>query len=94
MSDERERDQYGRATYAYNEIPPATEHYAFWRKRLTSGYDAGDPGATHTPSRNHELLCVGGWIPSGEWWLHCGVCRPIRETVKCALSEPPKGHNE
>ena len=76
---ERRRDEYGRAFYALNEVPPATEHFAHWRGRLThpSAWTtvAASPryfGHTET----HDRLCVGGWIPSGEWWLHCGACRP------------------
>lgn len=66
----RPRDEYGRAWYAPNETPPASEHFAHWRGRLTS------PGAVTTNQRLHEAACVGGWVPSGEWWFHCGVCRP------------------
>lgn len=72
---ERDRDEYGRAVFAHSEIPPATEHFAHWRGKLTSGYEPGR-GSTVTPRQDeHARLCVGGWIPSGEWWLHCGVCR-------------------
>jgi hypothetical protein len=68
----RRRDEHGRAYYAGNEIPPATEHFAHWRGRLTH------PDAVHTPpdERRHRLTCVGGWILSDRWWLHCGICRP------------------
>jgi hypothetical protein len=67
----RPRDEYGRAWYAPNETPPATEHFAHWKGRLTH------PSATHTPLHaNHARMCKGGWIASGDWWLHCGICRP------------------
>lgn len=65
----RRRDEYGRAFYADREVPPATERFAHWRGRLTH------PDAVTTPHRDHDRICVGGWIPSGEWWLHCGRCR-------------------
>lgn len=26
--------------------------------------------------RIYGFRCHGGWIPSGDWWLHCSICRP------------------
>lgn len=69
--NERERDEYGRVTFAVNEVPPADEGLAHWRGKLTH------PDAVHTPmAKDHDRLCVHGRIPSGDWWLHCGSCRP------------------
>jgi hypothetical protein len=68
--DTRRRDEDGRAFYAFHEVPPADERFAHWRGRLTH------PSAVHTPSKDwHHRACVGGWIASGEWYLHCGICR-------------------
>jgi hypothetical protein len=73
MAWTRPRDQYGRAYFANNEVPPADEAFAHWRNMLTH------PDAVHTPqAKDHDRLCVGGWIPSGEWWHHCGRCRADR----------------
>lgn len=73
----RPRDEYGRAFYAPNETPPATEKFAHWQGRLTH------PSAIHTPTEHaHDFICSGGWIPSGEWWLHCGRCRKAATDAK------------
>lgn len=71
MTCERPLDEYGRAFYAPNEVPPATEGFAHWRGRLT--HPSASTGKSYS---THKKVCVEGWIPSGEWWLHCGVCRP------------------
>lgn len=77
MSASRERDEYDRAFFGPNEVPPADEAFAHWRGRLTH------PEAVTTPSADrHDRLCVGGWIPSGKWWLHCGRCRPSAKGVE------------
>lgn len=47
MSATRERDQYGRATYAYDEIPPQSERFALWR------------GKRNTPRRGTHAIGVG-----------------------------------
>lgn len=81
VPEERRRDEYNRAFFADREVPPADEAFAHWRGRLTH------PGAfcnRGDARRAHEkpgggLCCVGGWIPSGNWWLHCPVCRPQQE---------------
>jgi len=77
---ERPTDEFGRAVYDSWECPPADAHYALWRGALTH------PSAVHTPptyginpAYSHDALCRGGWIGSGEWWLHCGRCRPEKE---------------
>lgn len=86
---ERKRDEYGRAFYGDREIPPATERYARWRGKLTSGYEPSPGSGTTLPEAEHARLCVGGWIPSGEWWLHCLRCRPVASREYDA--QPPKG---
>lgn len=64
-------DQYNRPIYTDNEIPPADQGFAVWRGRITH------PDAVATLlMKEHRVACVGGWIESGNWWLHCGVCRP------------------
>lgn len=70
----RPRDEYGRAHFAPNETPPQTEQYAHWRGKLTH------PTAVTTTLNpdDHIRICRGGWIESGEWWLHCGRCRAER----------------
>lgn len=72
---DRERDEYGRASYGNNEIPPTTERFAFWRGKMTSGYEPGRGSSVSVSETDHPRLCVGGWIESGEWWLHCSRCR-------------------
>ncbi len=68
---ERRRDKFGRAFYDDNEVPPATEPFAHWRGLVTH------PDAVHTPPTIlHDTQCSGGWVRSGDWWLHCGRCRP------------------
>lgn len=71
MTWTRPRDEYGRAYYAQNEVPPADEAFAHWLGKLTH------PSAVVT-NLGHRHKCIGGWVESGEWWLHCGVCRPAR----------------
>lgn len=77
----RRRDEHGRAFYADREIPPADEHFAHWQDRLTrpdAFCNKGDARRAHD-SPLSMLRCVGGWIPSGNWWLHCPICRPEQE---------------
>ena len=71
----RPRDEYGRAYYAPNEVPPEAEQFAHWRGLRTH------PRAVTTPLPDrHDRMCMGGWVASGEWWLHCGRCRsPVGE---------------
>jgi hypothetical protein len=74
----RPRDEHGRAWFAPNEVPPAEERFAHWQGRLThpSAFcNRGDARKAHEASAPLSLRCVGGWIPSGNWWLHCPVCR-------------------
>ncbi|WP_280245712.1 hypothetical protein [Nocardia abscessus] len=71
-ADGRTCDQYGRPIYAAHEIPPEAEAFAVWRGRLTHSGAVTSPAA----GTEHQRMCVGGWIASGEWWLHCGHCRP------------------
>jgi hypothetical protein len=63
---ERPVDAYGRLSYRDSEIPPQDARYAYWRGRLTHP----DAVATTSPHK-----CIGGWVASGEWWLHCGHCQ-------------------
>lgn len=79
---ERRRDKFGRAFYDDNEVPPATEPFAHWRGLVTH------PDAVHTPPHMiHARACEAGWIRSGDWWLHCGHCRP-KVPARPAVSLP------
>jgi hypothetical protein len=69
----RPRDQHGRPIYHWDECPPAHAGLAVWRNHVTAelptskgGYVGGHPGGP----------CQGGWVESGDWWLHCAECRP------------------
>ena len=66
----RETDQWGRPVYRDDEIPSPTDLFAVWRDRLTHPSEVSMPAV-----RDHTFVCVGGWIASGSWWLHCGRCR-------------------
>lgn len=75
----RPRDEHGRAYFAPNETPPADEQFAHWQGRLTHPSARCNGGAcaeAHANPERHPFRCYGGWIPSGEWWLHCSICRP------------------
>lgn len=81
---ERARDKHGRPVYHWDECPPADAGLAVWRNKVTSElpltkgeYVGGHPGGP----------CLGGWIESGDWWLHCAECRPQH-----ALAEPMSSH--
>lgn len=73
---ERRKDEYDRPIYADDEVPPPDAYFAQWRGRTCVG-SAPYPGNTITPTdlphgAYDHRRCVGGWFPSGEWWLHCG----------------------
>lgn len=71
LDGQRPRDEHGRPIYRSSETPPANEPFALWHGRVTHP----DAVATLQPDK-HRTACMGGWIESGDWWLHCGVCRP------------------
>ena len=78
-----EKDKYGREIYGHTEIPPMDAPFAQWRGRTCAPLPV-TPGNTITPnggndSRYWHNNCIGGWFPSGEWWLHCGLCRAALE---------------
>lgn len=85
-------DEYDRTLYPDNVIPPADAGFAQWRGR-TCAPDPGNPGRTVTPlpdghhrvRETHRYACVGGWIASGDWWLHCGRCRPSARALRKQL---------
>lgn len=84
---ERPRDEHGRAIYRDNETPPADEAFAKWRGRLThptAVCNHGDARRAHNNSPHQPFHCYGGWLPSGDWWLHCPICRPER----CGQNQP------
>lgn len=75
---ERRRDEYGRAFYADHEVPPSDERFAHWRGRLTHPEaicNQVDAKHAHANHQDVGFRCIGGWIPSGDWWLHCPICR-------------------
>lgn len=76
MTDDRPRDEYDRAIYADHEVPPIDVGWAVWRGNVTMP-DPPNPGNTTTMHRDGagRDTCVGGWVRSGDWWLHCGFCR-------------------
>jgi len=74
----RPRDEHGRAYFAPNEVPPADEPFAHWQGRLThpSAFcNKADARQAHANQGAAGFRCIGGWIPSGDWWLHCPICR-------------------
>lgn len=74
---ERKRDEYDRPLYADHEIPPISDEIAVWRGNVTA---YGAPAASNTTTMHLDSIgrdtCVSGWVRSGDWWLHCGYCRP------------------
>lgn len=69
---EKRINKYGQeyVHYSDREIPPKTAGFAHWQGLICH------PDAAHTPYLDHDTKCYHGWIRSGEWWLHCGTCRP------------------
>lgn len=66
-------DEYRRALIPSDHVPPADIGWAVWRGRVTK---PDPPDASNSTTMHDERQCVGGWVPSGDWWLHCGRCRP------------------
>jgi hypothetical protein len=82
---DRRTDEYDRPIFGDGEVPPPDTRLGLWRGRITH------PGAVTTPApAEHARICVSGWIASGEWWLHCGRCRPGGPT---AASATPKAQS-
>lgn len=73
MATTHERDEYDRVLIPAREIPPADIGWAVWRGRVTT---PEPPYAGNVTISHDERDCVGGWVPSQDWWLHCGRCRP------------------
>lgn len=68
------RDEYDRAIVPDHDVPPLNIGWAVWRGRVTA-HEAPYAGNTVTVGEADHRRCVGGWYPSGDWWLHCGRCR-------------------
>lgn len=74
----RPTDEYDRPLYLDHETPPPLAAFAIWRGNVCAP-DPGNPGRTVTPVHSRrDLKCIGGWVRSGDWWLHCGDCRPTQ----------------
>ncbi len=72
-----------RAIYAYNEVPPVDVGLAVWRGKVTTD---GPPCPANSVGGHPNGPCLAGWIESGDWWLHCGECRPY---VACEHDHAP-----
>lgn len=74
----RTEDEYGRPIYLQSEIPTYPQpKLAYWRGRVVES-GKSKPGNVITGCHNKipYAKCENGWVASGEWWLHCGTCRP------------------
>jgi hypothetical protein len=89
-STERRRDKYGRRVYEWNETPPASVGLVVWRNKVTTDWP---PTPSNSIGAHWHSPCQGGWMESGDWWLHCWVCRqpvavkPSYEDIRSAVHE-------
>lgn len=69
------RDEHNRVIWPNSKaLPVDAEAFTIWHGRIVH------PDRIVIDSQlEHDRHCrgkYGGWMPSGDWWFHCGICRP------------------